>query len=404
MPGEPEVQYHFAMASYMMGDSKAAQIAFEAAALSPKDFPGKEDAKKRLAVLKEGGSASDAGIEQLDAVLKQQPNDPMTLAKMGELYARQGAADKAAGYYEQAIKANPNLPAPMIKLAELYAGPLGKKDRALELAKKARELAPTDARSAAVVGRLAFQSGNYPWAYSVLQDSARQLSNEPGVLKDFAWAAYANSKIPEARQTMERVLKNAPDSPEAAEAKTFLAFTATEVTDGDPSPMNSEIQQKLKDDSSYVPALMLQGREQSAHGEKEAAIRTLTDALRKFPDFAPAQKQLAALYLEDPNQRAKAYDLAASARKVLADDAELASILGRASYFKRDYSRAAQLLQESNRKKPLDASGLFYLGMSLQETKNLPQAKETLEAAVTKGLQEPLLSEAKKVLEPPKAK
>ena len=296
MPGEPEVQYHFAMASYMMGDSKAAQIAFEAAALSPKDFPGKEDAKKRLAVLKEGGSASDAGIEQLDAVLKQQPNDPMTLAKMGELYARQGAADKAAGYYEQAIKANPNLPAPMIKLAELYAGPLGKKDRALELAKKARELAPTDARSAAVVGRLAFQSGNYPWAYSVLQDSARQLSNEPGVLKDFAWAAYANSKIPEARQTMERVLKNAPDSPEAAEAKTFLAFTATEVTEGDPSPMNSEIQQKLKDDSSYVPALMLQGREQSVTrregGRNKNAYRCAKEISRLRPGAKATRRPL----------------------------------------------------------------------------------------------------------------
>src|SRR5438045_9794814 len=117
------------MASYMMGDSQSERVAFEEAALSPRDFPGKEEAKKRLALLKEGNSAAgDAGVEQLEGLLKQQPNDPVALAKLADVYDRQGAAAKAADYYEQAIKANPTLPGPMIKLAQLYAGPLGKKD------------------------------------------------------------------------------------------------------------------------------------------------------------------------------------------------------------------------------------------------------------------------------------
>ncbi len=404
LPNEPEAQYHYAMASYMMGDKKAAEVAFEAAAYSPRDFPGKDEAKKRLTLLKEGGTANDASVEQLEGVLRQQPNDPGALAKLAEIYERQGAAQKAADYYEQAIKANPSLPAPIIKLAELYAGPLGKKDRGIELARKARELAPHDARTTSVLGRLAFRAGNYSWAYSLLQESSRQLGDDLGVQKDFAWAAYGNSKIAEARQTMEKIVKSVPDSPEGAEAKVFLSFTAPEITDGDASAMDSQISQKLKEDPSYVPALVLQGREQTARGEKESAIKTYNEILQRFPDFAPAQKQLAALYLVDPSQRGKAYDLALGARKALSDDSELAAILGEASFYKKDYSRGVQLLQESNKKKPLDGRHLYFLGMSLIETKHAAEGREILQHALSAGLPEEFSAEATKAVKPPEAK
>ncbi|MDQ6912858.1 MAG: tetratricopeptide repeat protein, partial [Verrucomicrobiota bacterium] len=368
LPNQPEIQYHLGMATYMMGDSKTAQTAFEAAALSPIDFPGKEEASKRLALLKETGRAGDASVEQLEALLKQQPDDPVALARLAELYHRQGATEKAASYYEQAIKANPTLPAPMIKLAQLYAGPLGRNSRALELAKKAHDLAPADARTTSILGRLAFEAGNFTWSYSLLQESSRQLGNDPAVLKDFAWAAYINSKLADARQAMEKITKIAPDSVEATEAKTFLSFTAPEVLEGTTSSETAEVQQKLKEDPNYIPALMLQGREQQDHGEHEAARKSFTQILSKTPDFAPAQKQLAAVYLQNPSERNKAYDLAISARKVLVDDVELALTLGEASFYRKDYSRAVQLLQESNRKKPLTGRYLYFLGMSLIET------------------------------------
>lgn len=404
LPNEAEVQYHYGMASFMMGDRNAAQIAFEAAALSPADFPGKDEAKKRLALFKEGEAGGDASIDQLEALLKQQPNDPAALAKLADLYEKQGAAEKAADYYEQAIKANPNLPAPIIKLAELYAGPLAKKERALELAKKAREIAPHDANTTRTLGRLAFRAGNFSWSYSLLQDSSRQLPNDASVLKDFAWAAYSVSKISDARETMEKLVKSAADSPQANEAKVFLAFTSPEATNGDALSMQREIDYKLQEDPGYVPALMLRAREELARGEKVVAAQTYQQVLKIFPDFAPAQKYLAGLYLDEPNQSQKAYDLAANARKVLTQDPELALILARASFLKKDYARAAQLFQEVNRQKPIDAVGLFYLGMSLRETKNVPQARQALEAALSNGLEEPLASAAKKALEASKTK
>lgn len=400
MADEPEVQFHWGMASYMMGDSQAARTGLEAALRSPKDFSGKDEATKRLAMLN-GTAGEQAGVDlpQLEAMLKQNPNDPVTLGNLGDAYRAQGMFPKAAEAYEQAIKINPTLAKPTLQLAQLYAGPLKNKQRALELGKKARELAPGDSRSTATLGKLAFEAGNYSWAYSLLQESSRQLSSDAGVLKDFAWAAYSMGKVSDARQTMERAVKAAADGSDSADAKAFLALTAPEEAGDGTSALQGEAQRVLQTDPANVPALMVQARSQAAGGEKAAAVKNYDRVLARFPDFAPAQKQLAALYLDDPNTRQKAYELASSARKTMSDDAELAGILGEATYYKKDYSRAAQLLQESNRKRPLKPTGLYFLGMSHLQAKQTQQGKETLEKAIAAGLPEPMAADAQKALE-----
>jgi uncharacterized protein HemY len=120
--------------------------------------------------------------------------------------------------------------------------------------------------------------------------------------------------------------------------------------------------------------------------------------LRRLPDFAPAQKRLALLCARDPSKLAAAYDLATKARKTLPDDPELAELLGRLSYEKKEYSRAVQLLQESARKQALDADSLFYLGMSQLQSRQKAEAREVLDQALVAGLQEPLAAEAKRAL------
>jgi len=147
-----------------------------------------------------------------------------------------------------------------------------------------------------------------------------------------------------------------------------------------------------------VPALMAQAALQAQHGQVKPAIETYTHILRRFPDFAPAQKHLASLYAQDPSTVALAYDLATKALKTLPDDPELAELLGRLSYEKKEYQRAIQLLHESARKRPLDADSLFYLGMSQLQTRQKAEAQGILNQALTAGLQDPMAAEAKRAL------
>src|SRR5207237_443999 len=233
-PDNAEIQFHLGMAEYMMGRTDAAHAALEKAVESATDFDGKEEARRRLASLgKEGSAGQNLSAAELEASLKQQSNDPVALARLGEAYEKQGEVAKAADAYERALKANPNMLTAAMKLAQLNAGPLKNPDKALQYAKKARELAPADPRATVTVGSIAFQLGNYTWAYSLLQEGGRQLPNDPAVLDDLAWAAYSLGKVAEARQTMQSVLSSGSDLPQSTDAKTFLSMTALSADGND---------------------------------------------------------------------------------------------------------------------------------------------------------------------------
>src|SRR5207248_6004436 len=209
----PEMQFHLGMAAYMMGQTDLARVALRKAAGATKDFADKEESKRRFALLESGtGSSPELSVSQLEAMTKEQPNDLVAQMRLGEAYEKQGASEKAATAFEQALKLNPKLVAAATKLAQLYAGPLQNKEKALAYAKKARELAPADPQVAAVVGKVAYDSGNFAWSYSLLQEAVRQRANDPAILRDLAWAAYSMGKVNDAQDAMQQALTNNPDS------------------------------------------------------------------------------------------------------------------------------------------------------------------------------------------------
>ena len=399
LPDSPEVQFHLGMTAYMMGQTDLARVALQKAASAAKDFPGKEESKRRLALLaNETNASAELSISQLEAMTKEQPNDVISQMRLAEAYEKQRAWDKAAAAFEQALKLNPKLAAATTKLAQLYAGPLQNKEKALAYAKKARELAPSDPQVTAVLGKVAYQTGNLTWSYSVLQEAARLRQNDPSILHDLAWAAYRLGKVNEAREAMQRALTAGSDFPEVADARKFLALTALDENPKGLVAAENEIQKELQANPEYLPALMAQASLEKQLGQIKPAAEIYTGVLRRLPDFAPAQKRLATLYAQEPSTTVAAYDLAAKARKTLPDDAELAELLGRLSYEKKEYQRAIQLLQECATKKALSADSLFYLGMSQLQTRQKAEAQGVLNQALVAGLQEPLATEAKRAL------
>jgi tetratricopeptide (TPR) repeat protein len=304
------------------------------------------------------------------------------------------------------LKINPKLvPAP-VKLAELLAGPLNDRTKALEYARKARELAPNDPKAAGVLGRIANSTGNASWAYGLLQESIRALPDDPSVLHSLGWAAYRLSKVKEAQEAMENVVKIAPESKEAADAKRFLALTRVEAGSREvaAAAADAEIAEALKSDEKYLPALMARGTMETNNGKADAAIQTYTMVTRLEPDFGPGLKRLAELLAEKPAQTEKAYELAVKARKSLPNDVELARLLARISFARKEYRYAVQLLRETERSAPLDAKSLYYLGASYAALKDVKQSRELLEKAVAAGLGDPLAEEAARLLADPKTK
>jgi tetratricopeptide (TPR) repeat protein len=399
LPDNPEVQFHLGMTAYMMGQTDLAKVALRKAAGADKDFPGKEEGKRRLAVLESGTAAApELSMSQLEAMAKEQPNDVISQMRLGEAYEKQRAWDKAAAAFEQALKLNPRLAGTVIKLAQLNAGPLQNKEKALAYGKKARELAPADPQVAGILGRVAYQSGNFTWSYSLLQEAARQRENNPSILHDLAWAAYSVGKVNEAREVMQRALATGSDFPETADGRKFLSFTTLDENPKELGAAEHEIQKELQTSPKYLPALMAQAALDEQRGQTKPAADIYSGILRRLPDFALAQKRLASLYAEDPSTVTAAYDLAMKARKTLSDDPELARILAELNFKRNEFAYAIQLFQQSAANQPLSPKDLYYLGMAQLQTKQDAKGRETLERALTAGLQDPLAQETRQRL------
>jgi tetratricopeptide (TPR) repeat protein len=404
----PEVQFHFGMASYMMNDLENARVSLRKAVDAPGDYPGKDAGKQRLAALESGNAAAaEMSVADAKTAADQNPKDPIARMRLAEAYEKSGDAKNAAQESENALKINAKLFPATLKLAQLYGGPLKDNAKALEYARKARELAPNDPRAAGTLGKIAIQTGNASWAYGLLQESIRALPDDPGVLHSFAWASYRMSRVKEAQEAMEKVIEKAPaNSPDAADAKRFLALTRVDVGSPGLASARPEIDAALAADKEYLPALMARGAVESSEGKADAARATYGEVLRIEPDFGPGLKRLAGLLADVPEQSAKAYELAVKARKTLPGDVELARMLAKISFGRKEYSYAIQLLRESERSAPLDAPALYYLGASYWKMNDKARGKEALEKAVAAGLQEPLAGEAARLLAEaePKAK
>jgi tetratricopeptide (TPR) repeat protein len=271
-------------------------------------------------------------------------------------------------------------------------------EKALEYAKKARSLAPNDAEVAKLAGHAAYQGGDYTWAYSLLQDVGRRPGAGAEVLFDIAWTAYYLGKNDEARKTMQQALDAAPDGPAAAKAREFLKLTSLLDTPDGWTEKESAVQAMLKEDAGNVPALMLQGALQQQQKQTPGAVATYNAILARLPNFSPAQKQLAAIYLEQPDRFDAAFDMATKARKNLPDDPEVAQILAVLRYQRKEFASVIQLLQESAARRPLTARHSFYLGMSQLQSKQNTEGYKALEQALESGLGEPQAGEARQVL------
>ena len=399
LPDNPAIQYHLGMTLYMMGRLDAARAALQKASGAKADFSGKEEARQRLALLEQAaGSATHLSASELQALLTRNPDDPLVASRLGDAFEGEGQPAKAASAYEQALKSNPNLAGPTLKLAQLYSGPLKNPEKAVAYARKAKGLAPNDPQTATAVAEIAYRADNFTWAYTLLRERVRAGVNDPAVLHDLAMTAYALGKVPEARETMEECLRAPADDAQRKDAEQFLAMTAMEK----PSPQilaaESQADTILKNQPDYVPALMVKAAIQVQRHQNTEAAGTYSHVLQRYSDFAPAQKRLAAIYAENPSDLSKAYDLALKARNSLRDDWEMARILARISFKRKDFAYSAQLFEQSAAAQPLTAEDLYYLGVAQLQTRQESKGRETLDRALKAGLSGPAAEEAKRQL------
>lgn len=381
MAARSEVQFHLGMARYMTADEDAARAALQQAWSSGADFPGRDECQRCISILDLKPDAAEAAARAtLEKRVAEKADDPVALVRLARIYQREGNAGKAIAAYEAILQALPKNLDAMTSLTRLYAAKDPKK--AYEMAKAANKLAPYDPEVSHTLGRLAFQAGDYQFAASLLQQTSQGQPNDALLLLDYAQAAYSIGKISEAQTALQSALNLNLPAAQAAQARRSLDLIGLAAVPAQAAAANARIGEILKAEPDDAPALLARAAACEFNSDAAGAEQAGEKILEHYPDFTPAQKQLARLYAAEPAKVDRAYALAAKAREASPDDPALAKIMGVILVQRGDYSRAVNLLKQSAAKMNADAEVFYYLGSAQYHLKNRAESKANLQQAL----------------------
>jgi tetratricopeptide (TPR) repeat protein len=204
---QADIQFHLGMVHYMLGNEEASRAALQKAVQASADFPQKADAGQRLAMLAIDAKQPSADARaQLDAYLRQQPKDPVALARLAQLQRRDGAIDQAITAYQKAIEVDPYFTPAIRELAIIYSQRPGEESKAYDLATKAREAYPKDAELAKTLGILDLQRGFYPQSVELLNQAATTRKDDADVQFYLGRAYQELKKWNECKASLERAI------------------------------------------------------------------------------------------------------------------------------------------------------------------------------------------------------
>ena len=141
----------------------------------------------------------------------------------GIMYERMGDKSQARAAYERVLAINSNFHPAANNLAYLYAEDGGDLEKALKLARQAKDAAPEDPTVADTLGWVLYKKGDFTWALTLLQMSSSKLPDNPEVHYHLGMAHYRLGNKDLAKQALSRALQLKQRFPGEEEAKRVLA-------------------------------------------------------------------------------------------------------------------------------------------------------------------------------------
>ncbi|PYM95766.1 MAG: hypothetical protein DME04_03835 [Candidatus Rokuibacteriota bacterium] len=148
----------------------------------------------------------DEALAKLHEGLRADPQNPVALVRAGMLYESKGDFVRGQQSYEQALAFAPRFVPAANNLAYLYSERGGDKEKALQLARIAKEDAPDDPHVSDTLGWILYRRGIYPRALSLLRESAAKLPENPEVNYHLGMAAHKSGDLETARKALTKAI------------------------------------------------------------------------------------------------------------------------------------------------------------------------------------------------------
>jgi tetratricopeptide (TPR) repeat protein len=185
---------------------------------------------------------------------------------------------------------------------------------------------------------------------------------------------------------------NEPDKAEAAlqkaieinknDANAFLLLARIQAARGSVDKAAANYERLMQENPRDVRPVILLGTLEESRGSWQRAQALYLKALQVQPDYPVAANNLAYLLLEHGGNTDVALSYAQLARRGLPDAVSVADTLAWAYCNKGSYRLAIDLLEDSVKKAPSNATYQYHLGMAYQGIKDRTRAKQHLDRAL----------------------
>jgi tetratricopeptide (TPR) repeat protein len=142
---------------------------------------------------------------------------------LGLLYETKGNLPKAQEAYEKVLAVNSRFAPAANNLAWLYSEHGGDKEKALQLAQTAKEVAPEDPNVSDTLGWILYKRGVYQQAVGLLKESASKLPDAPVIQYHLGLASLKVGDKTAARKALTAAVNSPAEFAGKDEARKALA-------------------------------------------------------------------------------------------------------------------------------------------------------------------------------------
>ena len=232
--------------------------------------------------------------------------------------------------------------------------------------------------AADTLGWILFKKADYLNALRQLQESAAKMADNPEVQFHLGMTRYMMGEEEPAREALQKAANSDRDFPQKSEARRRLEFLSRTGSDDE-----AKLQDYLRDRPNDPLAMTRLAQLQAKNGALDQAVKTLEKITENNPSFTPATRELALLYVKQPPDDSKFYNVVTKARQAYPDDSEIAKTLGILNYRRDAYPQAVELLKQAAAQRKDDPELLYYLGSGYRQLKQWNDCKDTLQRAVS---------------------
>ena len=344
----------------------------QAAEVDPKDGV----ARVGLAAALRSQGKLDEAQQQLDVVLKDEPEHVFATVELAEIQVARREAVAAVKTLEQLTRREPGLYRSRARLAELLVR-TRRPDAGVAVAQQVLKERPRHIESHLVLARTFTARGLHTMA---LEHCDRILSVDRSnararIVK--ARVHLAKGQHDDAVRELRAALEAAPEDFAARMllGQTYLAMEQLEQA--------KECYETVAKQYPKSPRPHMQlGSIQVSKGLPEAALLHYEEARRRAPDNPIAANNIAALLLDLGTDLDRAYRLASDLKKRFPGLAATSDTYGWACYKRGEYQKAIDALSYAARRMPRQAEVRYHYGMALHKTGKTKEAQAELATAL----------------------